>query len=183
MKLLSSPAIQFKGTGWYITDYAKKNAVRIAGSRAEEPTKTEKAGRAPATAATATRPIRRRSSSLRGDDVRAARDERPSRRLRSRPTALPAADVVEQLLHIDGREVLRERLGEVRPPQREVHHRLQEPELVARVVADALDLAGVDRPLLEQLAQSVRELDFAGAIASRSPRAPGRCRASGCSGR
>jgi putative FmdB family regulatory protein len=25
-KLLSSPAIQFKGTGWYITDYAKKPA-------------------------------------------------------------------------------------------------------------------------------------------------------------
>ena len=23
-RLLSSPAIQFKGTGWYITDYAKK---------------------------------------------------------------------------------------------------------------------------------------------------------------
>src|SRR5919107_5065126 len=25
-KLISSPAIQFKGTGWYITDYAKKSA-------------------------------------------------------------------------------------------------------------------------------------------------------------
>jgi len=25
-KLISSPAIQFKGTGWYITDYAKKNS-------------------------------------------------------------------------------------------------------------------------------------------------------------
>jgi putative FmdB family regulatory protein len=24
-RLLSSPAIQFKGSGWYITDYAKKN--------------------------------------------------------------------------------------------------------------------------------------------------------------
>lgn len=24
-KLISPPAIQFKGTGWYITDYAKKN--------------------------------------------------------------------------------------------------------------------------------------------------------------
>ena len=24
-KLLSSPAIQFKGTGWYITDYAKRS--------------------------------------------------------------------------------------------------------------------------------------------------------------
>lgn len=25
-KLMSSPAIQFKGSGWYITDYAKKGA-------------------------------------------------------------------------------------------------------------------------------------------------------------
>ena len=25
-KLVSSPAIQFKGTGWYITDYAKKSS-------------------------------------------------------------------------------------------------------------------------------------------------------------
>jgi putative FmdB family regulatory protein len=25
-KLMSSPAIQFKGTGWYITDYAKKSS-------------------------------------------------------------------------------------------------------------------------------------------------------------
>ena len=25
-KLISSPAIQFKGNGWYITDYAKKSA-------------------------------------------------------------------------------------------------------------------------------------------------------------
>jgi putative FmdB family regulatory protein len=25
-KLLSSPAIQFKGTGWYITDYPKKSS-------------------------------------------------------------------------------------------------------------------------------------------------------------
>jgi putative FmdB family regulatory protein len=26
MKLLSSPAIQFKGSGWYITDYARKGS-------------------------------------------------------------------------------------------------------------------------------------------------------------
>jgi putative FmdB family regulatory protein len=26
VKLVSSPAIQFKGNGWYITDYAKKNS-------------------------------------------------------------------------------------------------------------------------------------------------------------
>ncbi len=27
-KLLSSPAIQFKGSGWYITDYAKKGEAK-----------------------------------------------------------------------------------------------------------------------------------------------------------
>jgi putative FmdB family regulatory protein len=27
-KLLSAPAIQFKGTGWYITDYARKSSGR-----------------------------------------------------------------------------------------------------------------------------------------------------------
>lgn len=26
VKLISSPAIQFKGNGWYVTDYAKKSA-------------------------------------------------------------------------------------------------------------------------------------------------------------
>ncbi len=34
-RLISSPAIQFKGTGWYVTDYAKK------GSR-EESSESEK---------------------------------------------------------------------------------------------------------------------------------------------
>ncbi len=35
-KLMSSPAIQFKGTGWYITDYAKKGSGD--GSRSESST-------------------------------------------------------------------------------------------------------------------------------------------------
>jgi len=29
-KLMSSPAIQFKGSGWYITDYAKKDSATAA---------------------------------------------------------------------------------------------------------------------------------------------------------
>src|SRR5262245_16066779 len=32
-KLISSPAIQFKGTGWYITDYAKKSSTDAGGSK------------------------------------------------------------------------------------------------------------------------------------------------------
>jgi putative FmdB family regulatory protein len=36
-KLLSSPAIQFKGSGWYITDYARKSG--DAGGSASEPSK------------------------------------------------------------------------------------------------------------------------------------------------
>ena len=35
-KLVSSPAIQFKGTGWYVTDYAKKGAGDTAASEAEK---------------------------------------------------------------------------------------------------------------------------------------------------
>ena len=31
-KLISPPAIQFKGTGWYITDYAKKEKAQKPGS-------------------------------------------------------------------------------------------------------------------------------------------------------
>ena len=33
-KLLSSPAIQFKGTGWYITDYARKPSAGEASEKA-----------------------------------------------------------------------------------------------------------------------------------------------------
>ena len=40
-KLMSSPAIQFKGSGWYITDYAKKDSTSAtkAGSAKEGNTK------------------------------------------------------------------------------------------------------------------------------------------------
>jgi putative FmdB family regulatory protein len=34
-KVLSSPAIQFKGSGWYVTDYARKGG--SAGKDAEKP--------------------------------------------------------------------------------------------------------------------------------------------------
>jgi putative FmdB family regulatory protein len=46
-QLLSAPAVQFKGSGWYVTDYAKKGG-SAAGStesgseKAEKPDKTEK---------------------------------------------------------------------------------------------------------------------------------------------
>ena len=47
-KLVSSPAIQFKGTGWYVTDYAKKGTpdteASVASSDGEKakPAKTDK---------------------------------------------------------------------------------------------------------------------------------------------
>ena len=34
-KLLSSPAFQFKGSGWYITDYAKKSSPDSSSGKAE----------------------------------------------------------------------------------------------------------------------------------------------------
>ena len=46
-KLLSAPAIQFKGAGWYVTDYAKKDG-GAGGSREKDATaeKNEKADKA-----------------------------------------------------------------------------------------------------------------------------------------
>jgi putative FmdB family regulatory protein len=52
-KLVSAPAIQFKGTGWYVTDYAGKkgaepakdsgeSAEETSGKKAEKPAKAEK---------------------------------------------------------------------------------------------------------------------------------------------
>jgi putative FmdB family regulatory protein len=41
-KLLSSPAIQFKGSGWYITDYARKSG--DAASSSSDPAKPSTAG-------------------------------------------------------------------------------------------------------------------------------------------
>lgn len=40
-KLISSPAIQFKGSGWYITDYAKKSSTD-AGSTSSSGSGSEK---------------------------------------------------------------------------------------------------------------------------------------------
>jgi putative FmdB family regulatory protein len=40
-KLLSAPAIQFKGTGWYITDYARKGGSEPKGGGRGGESKTE----------------------------------------------------------------------------------------------------------------------------------------------
>jgi putative FmdB family regulatory protein len=43
-KLLSSPAIQFKGTGWYITDYAKSGKSESGAAAAAKSESAEKSG-------------------------------------------------------------------------------------------------------------------------------------------
>ena len=60
-KLFSSPAIQFKGTGWYITDYAKKSGTdsgssntKPSGSTASSDTAAETSSAAPAPSTTET---------------------------------------------------------------------------------------------------------------------------------
>ena len=53
-RLMSSPAIQFKGTGWYITDYSQKGKSNSEGSaseqKAEKDSKDSKDSKAPAAA-------------------------------------------------------------------------------------------------------------------------------------
>lgn len=53
-KLISAPAIQFKGSGWYVTDYAKSGAG--APARESKPATETKPDSAPAPAAPAAAP-------------------------------------------------------------------------------------------------------------------------------
>jgi putative FmdB family regulatory protein len=48
-KLLSAPAIQFKGTGWYITDYARKGGSDAGSSGTDGGTKTSDSTSSPQT--------------------------------------------------------------------------------------------------------------------------------------
>ena len=43
-KLLSAPAFQFKGSGWYVTDYAGKSAGKTAGEAGEKKESAAAAG-------------------------------------------------------------------------------------------------------------------------------------------
>ena len=53
-KLLSSPAIQFKGSGWYVTDYARKpsgEGAKSSGSKSEGTSTTTDSSASPASPA------------------------------------------------------------------------------------------------------------------------------------
>ena len=47
-KLLSAPAIQFKGSGWYITDYARKGGNGNGGGKSEKADKAAEKSEKPA---------------------------------------------------------------------------------------------------------------------------------------
>ena len=104
-------------------------------------TKSEVVGQKPATT----------SSNAR---IKPAGSDEPRRRIAPRPA-----------IQIDRLQILGELRREIRPAQREVHHRLQKPELVAGVVPDAVDLAAVDRAILQEPAHAVGQLDFTSAVA------------------
>jgi len=53
-KLFSSPAIKFKGTGWYITDYAKKNTADAGKSSNESSSESSSSASSPDSSAKST---------------------------------------------------------------------------------------------------------------------------------
>ena len=66
-KLLSSPAIQFKGSGWYITDYGKKDGAKDTKAGSNDTKDTKDGGESKATdskpaAETSTKPSETKSS-------------------------------------------------------------------------------------------------------------------------
>jgi putative FmdB family regulatory protein len=64
-KLLSAPAIQFKGTGWYITDYARKSSG--AGKEKEGAKESSKEGGSTPSSEAKKTPSETKSSASSGD--------------------------------------------------------------------------------------------------------------------
>src|SRR5689334_23929097 len=57
-KLMSSPAIQFKGSGWYITDYAKKGSTSAGESSGSSSSSSTDSSEKPAEKKTETAPAK-----------------------------------------------------------------------------------------------------------------------------
>lgn len=57
-RLLSSPALQFKGTGWYVTDYARKNGSSGSSKESKSSSKTESTPAASTPPASSTTPAK-----------------------------------------------------------------------------------------------------------------------------
>ena len=74
-RLLSAPAFQFKGTGWYVTDYAKGSAPGALGAKAKEN-------------AAASESKSDSKSDSKGDSKSESKSEKTSE---SKPAATPAA--------------------------------------------------------------------------------------------
>jgi len=65
-KLISASGFQFKGTGWYVTDYAKKSGGPAAESKDAAPSKSDSStteSPAPSTAKTKSEPSKKSSES------------------------------------------------------------------------------------------------------------------------
>lgn len=54
-QLLSAPAVQFKGSGWYVTDYAKKSHAPAAADSGSKESKEKKEEKKPASSAKETK--------------------------------------------------------------------------------------------------------------------------------
>ena len=88
-KLLSSPAIQFKGSGWYITDYAKKER---GGKPTGEGAGLERAERAQRRER---REVRRREKSERVDESPRDVERRPKESTASKESTKPSTPVFD----------------------------------------------------------------------------------------
>ena len=134
-KLASAPAIQFKGTGWYITDYARKSSGDAKSGEIARP--AEQQDRATSKAGEGKGEIRRRASPATA-----------SRSPRTPPRRTAAAPAKKSGTRASAPSGTRGRAAQVLALQRELHRGLQEAELVAGVVAHALEAIAVDRPLV-----------------------------------
>ena len=150
-RMFSSPAIQFKGSGFYITDYAKKSSSEA--SSGSKSAGSEQVGRRQRVVLVfrvevgveVRVEVQRPSTKV---DGRSPPTLKVARRDSKKPESAYRGPARSAALEAEFAQVVAEGLREIRPAQREIDDRFQKSQLVAGVVPDAVDLVAVNRPLL-----------------------------------
>jgi putative FmdB family regulatory protein len=84
-KLMSSPAFQFKGTGWYVTDYARKDQGATGKSTGSQSEASEKAKDESSSSAKSDQPAKGESGSSSSDSSSAPSTPAPAASTTSSP--------------------------------------------------------------------------------------------------
>jgi putative FmdB family regulatory protein len=78
-QVISAPAVQFKGSGWYVTDYAKKSSAATSSSSSNGDSSTKKESKSKSEDSSKSEGSQKSESSKRSEDSRKRSEDSPKK--------------------------------------------------------------------------------------------------------